>query len=89
MATCLWVCGMAEAEKDELDTEEQGDSGRIGPGEPRGQSPMTLSREVDGFEWTEDMVSSFRHELEKLVILDFLIRNTCVLGNLAVQVGAS
>lgn len=30
------------------------------------------------FVWTAEMVDSFREELEKLVVLDFLIRNTCV-----------
>ncbi|SGZ30410.1 BQ5605_C048g12353 [Microbotryum silenes-dioicae] len=29
-----------------------------------------------GFKWTEEMLESFREELEKLVILDFIIRNT-------------
>ncbi|CDR40249.1 hypothetical protein NBRC10512_007686 [Rhodotorula toruloides] len=76
MATCLWMCGMAEAEKENSATGEQSEAGEAAEGEPIAHGAMTLSREVDGFEWSEDMVARFRHELEKLVILDFLIRNT-------------
>ncbi|BGP08587.1 Phosphatidylinositol 4-kinase LSB6 [Rhodotorula toruloides] len=76
MATCLWMCGMAEAEKEIGATGEQSEAGEAAEREPRAHGAMTLSREVDGFEWSEKTVTSFRHELEKLVILDFLIRNT-------------
>ncbi|KAK4047232.1 Phosphatidylinositol 4-kinase LSB6 [Microbotryomycetes sp. JL201] len=35
-----------------------------------------IDEEDDTFRWTEEMINSFREELEKLVILDYLIRNT-------------
>ncbi|GEM10044.1 phosphatidylinositol 4-kinase type II subunit alpha [Rhodotorula toruloides] len=76
MATCLWMCGMAEAERYERPTGGQDGAGEAPSGEPRARGAMVLSRQVDGFEWSEEMVASFRHELEKLVILDFSIRNT-------------
>ncbi|BGP32589.1 Phosphatidylinositol 4-kinase LSB6 [Rhodotorula toruloides] len=76
LATCLWMCGMAEAEKDDRATGEQSEAGEAAEGEPTAHGAMTLSPGVDGFEWSEEILASFRHELEKLVILDFLIRNT-------------
>ena len=38
-------------------------------------APMSVSGE-DGFEWTEEVFTDMRLELEKLVLLDFLMRNT-------------
>lgn len=40
------------------------------------------SRQPGAFAWTAGMVDSFREELEKLVVLDVLIRNTCVVLSL-------
>ncbi|WFD07254.1 1-phosphatidylinositol 4-kinase [Malassezia vespertilionis] len=38
--------------------------------------PMSRSQTTETFVWTERRWNDFRHELEKLVILDFLMRNT-------------
>lgn len=42
------------------------------PGGARSPSP----EEPEEFAWTEDLKQSFREELEKLVILDYIMRNT-------------
>ncbi|GAA5967589.1 hypothetical protein JCM11641_005704 [Rhodosporidiobolus odoratus] len=61
----LCLCGRAGAEEI-LDEEQAGSANRhVGNDE-----------DGDKFEWTEEMVESFREGLECLVILDFLIRNT-------------
>ncbi|KAK4047053.1 Phosphatidylinositol 4-kinase LSB6 [Microbotryomycetes sp. JL221] len=54
------LCGRAEAERDN-DDEYDGDEESLAE---------------DRFQWTDDMLESFRLELEKLVILDYIIRNT-------------
>lgn len=37
---------------------------------------MREGKKEEGFKWTEEMMASFRLELEKLVVLDYVIRNT-------------
>lgn len=56
------LCGRAEAEDDE---EEQGE----------GQGEAAHEGEA-GFRWTDELMQSFREQLEGLVVLDYLIRNT-------------
>ncbi|BGP16721.1 Phosphatidylinositol 4-kinase LSB6 [Rhodosporidiobolus nylandii] len=63
-ASLFCLCGRAGAEA-LLDAEEAVEGQLNGADE-----------EEDEFEWTEEMVESFREGLECLVILDFLIRNT-------------
>lgn len=52
-----------DSEDDETDSPGSGE---------RSPSPEQPAR----FEWTEDLKQSFREELEKLVILDYIMRNT-------------
>ncbi|GAA5999782.1 hypothetical protein JCM10207_005908 [Rhodosporidiobolus poonsookiae] len=60
LSTLFCICGRAGASR-VLD-EEEGIAADV--------------KNEDGFEWTEEMVESFREGLECLVMLDFLIRNT-------------
>jgi hypothetical protein len=39
-------------------------------------SPVSLTPGPDNFVWTETLKQAFREELEKLVILDYIMRNT-------------
>ncbi|GAA5935777.1 hypothetical protein JCM3775_007326 [Rhodotorula graminis] len=82
----LCLCGRTGAERDEvepaLEHEDEG-QGPSATGEGPAEQPQPGRRmRVDAasastaFEWTVEMVESFREELEKLVVLDFLIRNT-------------
>ncbi|GAA5933140.1 hypothetical protein JCM1841_003689 [Sporobolomyces salmonicolor] len=68
-APFLCLCGRAEAE-------EEDDDAACEHGWGWGAEVPPFKRSEEGFEWTPEMVVSFREELEKLVILDFLIRNT-------------
>ncbi|ORY52830.1 phosphatidylinositol 3 and 4-kinase-domain-containing protein [Leucosporidium creatinivorum] len=58
------LCGRAEAEDDEDDDQEEG------------QGEDEHHRREEGFRWTEELMLSFREQLEGLVVLDYLIRNT-------------
>ncbi|GAA5875440.1 hypothetical protein JCM1840_003157 [Sporobolomyces johnsonii] len=69
-APFLCLCGRAEAE------EEDDDDEACEHGWGWGAEVPPFKRSEEGFEWTPEMVVSFREELEKLVIVDFLIRNT-------------
>ncbi|SCV72302.1 BQ2448_4996 [Microbotryum intermedium] len=62
-----------EATRRPLDGEEPSGRGTFGF---LGGGASTPTTEERGFKWTEEMLESFREELEKLVILDFIIRNT-------------
>ncbi|KAK4703957.1 phosphatidylinositol 4-kinase type 2, partial [Phenoliferia sp. Uapishka_3] len=67
------LCGRAEAEEED---DPDGDGWGWG-GEDGGAVPRGVRREGGlPFKWTQEMMNSFREELEKLVILDYLIRNT-------------
>ena len=68
LSPALLCCGRASPASDsdsDLDDDETA---------PHPRSPSSPRIEI--FEWTPEMVDSFKLELEKLVILDFLIRNT-------------
>lgn len=52
------------------------DSVGVSPDRLRQEEAETLAEEEDGFLWTPTLIQSFRLELEKLVVLDFLFRNT-------------
>ncbi|KAL8290645.1 hypothetical protein RQP46_002903 [Phenoliferia psychrophenolica] len=68
------LCGRAEAEEEDDPDDEDGWGWG---GEDGGAIPRGVKREGgELFKWTEDMTTSFREELEKLVIFDYLIRNT-------------
>ncbi|GJN90949.1 hypothetical protein Rhopal_003963-T1 [Rhodotorula paludigena] len=80
-STLLCLCGRTGAERDEDD----GDDGEAKPQPLRSEVYSTASQPAaresmalleDGFDWTEEMMRSFREDLEKLVVLDFLMRNT-------------
>ncbi|GAA6005986.1 1-phosphatidylinositol 4-kinase LSB6 [Rhodotorula paludigena] len=79
--TLLCLCGSTGAERDDDDGDD-GEAKRqlsrsemyITASQPAARDGMALLE--DGFEWTEEMMRSFREELEKLVVLDFLMRNT-------------
>lgn len=75
-AFCDCLCGRAEAVEDEGDGANWGwggeDDGKAGE--------MSRSRREARFEWTAELLLSFREQLEKLVVLDYLMRNTCVLS---------
>lgn len=64
------LCGRAEAE-------EEDDSGWGWGGEDGGEF-SNHDEARDRFQWTEETMVSFREELEKLVLLDVLMRNTFV-----------
>lgn len=69
------LCGRAEAEEDDPASDDE--DGWGWGGEDGGAVPRGVRREGgQPFKWTEDMMTSFREELEKLVVLDYLIRNT-------------
>lgn len=88
-AALLCLCGRTGAERDEPEHGSGvGDGGGAG-GAAEEQPPRAQTMSVDGgsrqpgaFAWTAGMVDSFREELEKLVVLDVLIRNTCVVLSL-------
>ncbi|GAA5896804.1 hypothetical protein JCM8208_007095 [Rhodotorula glutinis] len=86
----LCLCGRTGAERDEDEQTHENELGvgegpcAVGQGEegcaeqPQAARSMRAGGSPSGtaFEWTTEMVESFREELEKLVVLDFLIRNT-------------
>lgn len=71
-----FLCGRAGArtEEDDEDDEDDNEGWGWGPESAARRASEAVGR--NGFKWTEEMLESFRGELEKLVILDFLIRNT-------------
>ncbi|BGP40564.1 Phosphatidylinositol 4-kinase LSB6 [Rhodotorula kratochvilovae] len=71
-SSLLCLCGRTGAECDDAAEEERARETRQKPQERR----MHVDGEEGVFEWTAETVDSFREELEKLVVLDFLIRNT-------------
>lgn len=74
-APLYFWCGRAEAVED--DAEEAAEGSNWGwAGEDSGVTYAGV-REVP-FKWSEGLMASFREELEKLVILDYLMRNTFV-----------
>ncbi|SCZ87958.1 BZ3500_MvSof-1268-A1-R1_Chr2-1g04091 [Microbotryum saponariae] len=82
------LCGRVGADVDDDDEEDEdgeGEPHRLLDSEApsrRGTfgflsgGASTTPDDETGFKWTEEMLESFREELEKLVILDFIIRNT-------------
>ena len=54
------------AEDDDEEYDEEGDEG----------NGATEREEQHTFRWTEELMDSFREQLEQLVVLDYLIRNT-------------
>jgi phosphatidylinositol 4-kinase type 2 len=77
LAPLQCLCGRAEAEDERLlqqGTSRGSAAGSWGWGGEMGAEEG--GEHGEQFKWTEDTMSSFREELEKLVILDFLIRNT-------------
>ncbi|GAA6055340.1 hypothetical protein JCM3770_005297 [Rhodotorula araucariae] len=73
-ASLLCLCGRTGAEWDDA-AQGDGRSADCETVQPRKRS-MRVAGEDGTFVWTADMIHSFREELEKLVVLDFLIRNT-------------
>jgi hypothetical protein len=68
---CRLLCGTAGVDDDESDDEEGQDE------EGDGTDIEEASAKVSPpFQWTEEFMKDFRLELEKLVILDVLMRNT-------------
>ncbi|KAM0751287.1 hypothetical protein T439DRAFT_380276 [Meredithblackwellia eburnea MCA 4105] len=64
------LCGTAGAEVDD-DDDEDGEEGSWS-----GSTRRSKLESPEAFQWTEETMASFREELEKLIIFDFLIRNT-------------
>ncbi|KAL2872832.1 SNF2 family N-terminal domain-containing protein [Aspergillus lucknowensis] len=64
------ACRPSGIQSDDEDEEEEYTNGHA-----RTPSPREESREQQ-FHWTENLKQSFREELEKLVILDYIMRNT-------------
>ncbi|KAL4780376.1 phosphatidylinositol 3 and 4-kinase-domain-containing protein [Aspergillus varians] len=62
------ACRPSGVQSDDEDEEDAGDNARA-------PSPQEESRERR-FYWTENLKQAFREELEKLVILDYIMRNT-------------
>ncbi|GAA94335.1 uncharacterized protein L969DRAFT_53056 [Mixia osmundae IAM 14324] len=72
--SCRMLCGRAGAVADDDDEEELNKQEGH-----RSRSPLPPSPSPDGarpFAWTPALMQQFREELEKLVILDYLMRNT-------------
>lgn len=73
------LCGRAgdEREGQTAEDEDRYESGWGWGGEDGGaEERERRHRKETEFKWTAEMMTSFRLQLEKLVILDFLIRNT-------------
>ncbi|KAF7732049.1 phosphatidyl inositol kinase [Apophysomyces ossiformis] len=62
----VWGC-FQQDDNDDNESEED-----FGPPRPSGSSSYSEGK----FRWTSQLQSQFKHEFEKLVILDYLIRNT-------------
>lgn len=65
------LCGRSEAEEDDDD-----ESGWGWGGEDE-QETSRKGRRPEPFKWTEELMASFREALDPLIIMDYLIRNTC------------
>lgn len=61
----ITACRSAGVESDE----DEDDTGRV-------QTPEIMDGDAARFRWTDKTKQSFREELEKLVILDYIMRNT-------------
>jgi hypothetical protein len=74
--TCKMLCGRAGVDDEDSDAEEGEDDTGYGRS-PRLSAEDTLEGiEPELFQWTPELMDDFRLELEKLVILDMLMRNT-------------
>lgn len=74
--TCRLLCGRAGIDDEDSGAEEDEDDTGYGRS-PRLSAEVTLDgTEPEPFHWTPELMDGFRLELEKLVILDVLMRNT-------------
>ena len=70
------LCGRAGVDDEDSDAEEEEDDTTYAQS-PRLSAEDTLEgTEPQPFQWTQELMDDFRLELEKLVILDVLMRNT-------------
>ncbi|KAJ3473683.1 hypothetical protein NLG97_g10184 [Lecanicillium saksenae] len=67
-----WSDACRPSTSNQTETADSEDDETDSPGGARSPSPQ----EPERFAWTEDLKQSFREELEKLVILDYIMRNT-------------
>lgn len=71
LAPCQALCGRADA------VEDEDDDGSSWAGDAELSSEASRVKREE-FKWTDALCDNLRRELEKLVILDYLMRNTSV-----------